>query len=75
MPIGADGFGYRPPRLSRSSVPIGNGARGRLITQVNRANWDHPGRAGTKIDNLCHIGRNVHIGRHCTISGTHQRRH
>jgi UDP-3-O-[3-hydroxymyristoyl] glucosamine N-acyltransferase len=78
--IGADGFGYRAPRDGSGSgfakIPhIGNveladdveiGAN----ACVDRAKFGTTFIGeGTKIDNLCHIGHNVHIGRYCSISG------
>lgn len=76
--IGADGFGYRPPRggqgyvkiphigdvVLEDDVEIGAG------TCVDRAKFGSTLIGmGTKIDNLCQIGHNVRIGKHCTISG------
>jgi UDP-3-O-[3-hydroxymyristoyl] glucosamine N-acyltransferase len=76
--IGADGFGYRPPRggegwikiphignvVLEDDVEIGAG------TCIDRAKFGTTWIGeGTKIDNLCQIGHNVRIGRHCSISG------
>jgi UDP-3-O-[3-hydroxymyristoyl] glucosamine N-acyltransferase len=76
--IGADGFGYRAARggLGFAKIPhIGNveleddveiGAN----ACVDRAKFGTTlVGEGTKIDNLCHIGHNVRIGKHCSISG------
>ncbi len=76
--IGADGFGYRPPGGGDGWVKIPHigdvvleddveiGAN----TCIDRAKFGTTLiGAGTKIDNLCQIGHNVRIGKHCSISG------
>ena len=72
--IGQDGFGYvataseilKVPQVARvvihDDVEIGAG------TTIDRGYMrDTVIGAGTKIDNLCHIGHNCAIGRHCII--------
>jgi UDP-3-O-[3-hydroxymyristoyl] glucosamine N-acyltransferase len=74
--IGADGFGYifregrhkKVPQTGgvviEDDVEIGAGcAVDRAKTGATRIGL------GTKIDNLCQIGHNVRIGRHCVIAG------
>jgi UDP-3-O-[3-hydroxymyristoyl] glucosamine N-acyltransferase len=76
--IGADGFGYRPPKGGKGFVKIPH--IGNVVLEddvevganacVDRAKFGTTlVGEGTKIDNLCHIGHNVRIGRHCSISG------
>lgn len=76
--IGADGFGYRPPRGGQGWVKIPH--IGDVVLEddveiganscVDRAKFGTTLiGAGTKIDNLCQIGHNVRIGRNCSISG------
>jgi UDP-3-O-[3-hydroxymyristoyl] glucosamine N-acyltransferase len=76
--IGADGFGYRPPRGGLGFVKIPHVGNVELEDDVEIGANACVDRAkfgttligeGTKIDNLCHIGHNVRIGRHCSISG------
>lgn len=79
--IGADGFGYRPViaggapvRLRKvpqiGIVEIGDDVDIGAGTCIDRAKF---GRTlvgqGTKIDNLCQVGHNARIGRHCVIAG------
>jgi UDP-3-O-[3-hydroxymyristoyl] glucosamine N-acyltransferase len=74
--IGQDGFGYvssaaghiKIPQLGRvmihDDVEIGSG------TRIDRGGMaDTVIGEGTKIDNLCHIGHNCVVGRHCIIVG------
>ncbi|MDA1106392.1 MAG: UDP-3-O-(3-hydroxymyristoyl)glucosamine N-acyltransferase [Planctomycetota bacterium] len=75
--IGEEGFGYRPlagrgltriPHIGtvvlEDAVEIGaNTTIDRAKTGATRIGQ------GTKIDNLCQIGHNVVIGKHCAISG------
>jgi UDP-3-O-[3-hydroxymyristoyl] glucosamine N-acyltransferase len=73
--IGSDGFGYLPLReghlkrphvgtvVVEDDVEIGaNATIDRATTGVTRIG------AGTKIDNLVHIGHNCQLGRHCLIA-------
>ena len=76
--IGADGFGYRPA-LDGSGVlkipHVGNAVLEDDVeiganTCIDRAKFGSTTiGAHTKIDNLCQIGHNCHIGRGCFISG------
>jgi UDP-3-O-[3-hydroxymyristoyl] glucosamine N-acyltransferase len=74
--IGQDGFGYvssagghiKIPQIGRvvihDDVEIGSG------TRIDRGGMrDTVIGEGTKIDNLCHIGHNCVVGRHCIIVG------
>src|SRR5690606_1787660 len=76
--IGADGFGYRPPRGGQGWVKIPH--LGDVVLEddveiganscVDRAKFGSTVIGeGTKIDNLCQIGHNVRIGKHVSISG------
>jgi UDP-3-O-[3-hydroxymyristoyl] glucosamine N-acyltransferase len=76
--IGADGFGYRAPRGGHGWVKIPHIGNVELEDDVEIGANTCIDRAkfgttlvgeGTKIDNLCHIGHNVRIGKHCSISG------
>ena len=76
--IGADGFGYRPSPDGTSllKIPhIGNVVLGDDV-EIGANSCIDRGKlgsttigAGTKIDNLCQIGHNCRIGRHCILSG------
>jgi UDP-3-O-[3-hydroxymyristoyl] glucosamine N-acyltransferase len=76
--IGADGFGFRAA-LDGSGIlkvpHVGNAVLEDDVeiganTCVDRAKFGSTTiAAGTKIDNLCQIGHNCHIGRCCMISG------
>ena len=77
--LGADGFGFVPPYQDLAhwtkiphlgSVRIGNNVELGAGTCVDRAVVgitliDD----GCKIDNLCQIGHNVRIGKHCILAG------
>jgi UDP-3-O-[3-hydroxymyristoyl] glucosamine N-acyltransferase len=72
--VGADGFGYVPvgagvrkiPHLG--SVEIGDDVEIGSNTCIDRAKTGVTViGAGTKIDNLVHIGHNVRVGRSCLI--------
>lgn len=76
--IGADGFGYRAPRGGEGWVKIPHIGNVELEDDVEIGANACVDRAkfgttrvgtGTKIDNLCHIGHNVRLGKHCSISG------
>ena len=76
--IGSEGFGYRPAADGRSLVRIphlGNvvledGVEIGANTCVDRAKFGSTVvGAGTKIDNLCQIAHNCHIGRMTVIAG------
>jgi len=74
--IGEDGFGFIPGAKGHQKIV----QIGRVIVQddveigtnstIDRgSNRDTVIGEGTKIDNLCQIGHNVVIGRHCLIAG------
>src|SRR5262245_30272061 len=72
--IGSDGFGFAFDAGRSHKVPqVGNVIIGHDVeiganTTVDRATTDSTRIGdGTKIDNLCQIGHNVVIGRHCII--------
>ncbi len=76
--VGSDGFGYRPapdgsgllkvPQIG--IVEIGDDVEIGSNTAIDRAKFGVTRiGAGTKIDNLCHIGHNCVIGRSCVIAG------
>jgi UDP-3-O-[3-hydroxymyristoyl] glucosamine N-acyltransferase len=76
--IGADGFGYRPPRGGHGWVKIPHLGNVMIEDDVEIGANSCVDRAkfgttlvgeGTKIDNLCQIGHNVRIGKHVSISG------
>ena len=76
--VGSDGFGYTPPEgtqvgfekiphiggvLLENDVEIGaNTCIDRGVVGLTRIG------EGTKVDNLCQIGHNVHIGKHCVLA-------
>lgn len=72
--LGADGYGYewdgtrhaRKPHNGR--VVIGEDVEIGANTTIDRATTGETRiGAGTKIDNLVHLGHNVRVGRHCLI--------
>jgi UDP-3-O-[3-hydroxymyristoyl] glucosamine N-acyltransferase len=72
--IGSDGFGFAFDEGRYHKVPqVGNVVVGHDVeiganTTVDRATTDSTRIGdGTKIDNLCQIGHNVIIGRHCIV--------
>jgi len=76
--IGADGFGYRPPRGGHGWVKIPHIGNVVLEDDVEIGANSCVDRAkfgttligeGTKIDNLCQIGHNCRLGKHVSISG------
>lgn len=74
--IGADGFGYAagPAGAEKlhhlGGVVIGDHVEIGANTCIDRGTLgDTEIGEGTKIDNLCQIGHNVRIGRHCLIAG------
>ena len=70
--IGQDGFGYITGAGSGDSAnrPRYHPERRRDRRRDDDRSWRHQGTVigeATKIDNLCQIGHNVVIGRHCVI--------
>lgn len=72
--VGADGFGYvrvedRYEKFpQRGTVVVEDGVEIGANAAIDRGALDETwiGR-GTKLDNMVHVGHNVHIGRHCVI--------
>ena len=73
--IGSDGFGYVPTEAGWEKFP----QRGGVVIEddveiganatIDRGALDETSiGAGTKLDNLVHVGHNVRIGRHCVIA-------
>ncbi len=72
--IGAEGFGYVPTKDGLAAVPhlgtviIGDGVDIGANSCIDRAKLGATTiGAGSKIDNLVHIGHNVSIGRSCIV--------
>ncbi len=73
--IGSDGFGYVPTGTGwekfpqRGGVEIEDDVEIGANTTIDRGALDETSiGAGTKLDNLVHVGHNVRIGRHCVIA-------
>ena len=73
--VGSDGFGYVPTEAGWEKFP----QRGGVVIEddveiganctIDRGALDETWiGAGTKLDNLVHVGHNVHIGRNCVIA-------
>ncbi|MEY3941889.1 MAG: hypothetical protein RIR07_775 [Bacteroidota bacterium] len=77
--LGSDGFGFVPPHGSAAGwTKIPHLGRVRLGDHVELGAGTCVDRAvvgetvvgdGSKLDNLCQIGHNVRIGRHCVLAG------
>lgn len=74
--LGADGFGYAagPAGAEKiyhsGGVEVGDDVEIGAGTCIDRGTLsDTRIGTGTKIDNLCQIGHNVRIGRHCLLAG------
>ena len=72
--LGSDGFGYVPTEAGwekfpqRGGVVIEDDVEIGANTTIDRGALDETWiGAGTKLDNLVHVGHNVRIGRHCII--------
>jgi UDP-3-O-[3-hydroxymyristoyl] glucosamine N-acyltransferase len=72
--LGVDGFGYVPTAAGHEKVPhvgrciIGDDVEIGANTTIDRGSVDDTViGAGTKIDNLVHIGHNCRVGRRCLI--------
>jgi UDP-3-O-[3-hydroxymyristoyl] glucosamine N-acyltransferase len=72
--IGSDGFGYVPTEggwekfPQRGVVVIEDDVEVGANTTIDRGALDETWiGAGTKLDNLVHVGHNVRIGRHCIV--------
>src|SRR5690606_36304929 len=72
--LGGDGFGFLSSRSGHDRVPqtggciIGNQVEIDSSSCVDRGSLDDTVIGeGTKIDNLVHIGHNVHLGRNCLV--------
>jgi UDP-3-O-[3-hydroxymyristoyl] glucosamine N-acyltransferase len=73
--VGSDGFGYVPTEAGwekfpqRGAVVIEDDVEIGANTTIDRGALDETWiGAGTKLDNLVHVGHNVRIGRHCVIA-------
>jgi UDP-3-O-[3-hydroxymyristoyl] glucosamine N-acyltransferase len=72
--IGSDGFGYVPTEAGwekfpqRGAVVIEDDVEIGANTTIDRGALDETWiGAGSKLDNLVHVGHNVRIGRHCIV--------
>lgn len=72
--VGCDGFGYAFDNGAHQKVPhigrciIGDDVEVGANSTIDRGSVDDTViGAGTKIDNLCHVGHNVRIGRLCML--------
>ncbi len=72
--IGSDGFGYVPTESGwekfpqRGGVVIEDDVEIGANTTIDRGALDETWiGAGTKLDNLVHVGHNVRLGRHCIV--------
>lgn len=72
--IGGDGFGFLSSANGHERIPqtggciIGDDVEIGSCSCVDRGSLDDTViGAGTKIDNLVHIGHNVHLGSHCLV--------
>ncbi len=72
--IGSDGFGYVPAEgrwekfPQRGGVVIEDDVEIGANSTIDRGALDETSiGAGTKLDNLVHVGHNVRIGRHCIV--------
>ncbi len=72
--VGGDGFGFHSDRNGHVRSPqvggciIGDDVEIGSSTCIDRGSLDDTViGAGTKIDNLVHVGHNVRIGRHCLL--------
>ena len=74
--VGGDGYGYATDRRGRHTrkphygrVVLEDGVELGSGVYLDRGTFDDAVvGAGTKVDNYCHFGHNVRVGRHCLIT-------